>query len=176
MSGSRNYSGGDLERWDSRQWWGDRLVPVSAAVVRERAITTATSAFLTDVGLPVECPLGVTFYRDSRLLAAMRFRDADYLVIGDDYGTSLALEPSRDAVWSIDKGIHRFVNSNVAHFVGFLGMYRFLADRCEDLSGKQESGVVDAFHAWMLRQDDAAFADEDHWWSLIIEQMENGLL
>jgi hypothetical protein len=45
-------------------------------------------------------PLDVALYRDERLLASMRFRDTDYLVIGDDYGTTLVVEADRDAMIS----------------------------------------------------------------------------
>lgn len=178
MSGSKEYTAGDLERWDARQWWGDRLVPVSASLVEGPPLGNVTSEFLSGVGFPVECPLEVTLYRDERLLAPLRFRDTDYLVIGDDYGTTLAVESGMDAVWSInpEEGIFRFVNSNVGHFVDFLGLYQALGEYDQDVSEEQEGALVDDFQAWMRRRDTAAFEDEDHWWSLIVEQVEDGLL
>jgi hypothetical protein len=176
--GSKKYVAGDLGGWDPRRWWADRLVPVPAASAARRPVGVTTSAFLADVGFPIESPLDVTLYRDERLLAPMRFRDTDYLVIGDDYGTTLVVEAGRDALWSLnpEQGIFRFVNSNVGHFVDFLGLYQALGEYDRGLSGEQESALVAEFDAWMRCRDPAALDDADHWWSLIVEQLHDGLL
>ncbi|MEV0717871.1 SUKH-4 family immunity protein [Asanoa sp. NPDC050611] len=178
MSGTERYAAGALEGWDARRWWGNRLVPVAESSVEGRPVGIYTSHFLTGVGFPAECPLEVTLNRDERLLVPLRFRDTDFLVIGDDYGTTLVVEAGNDAVWSINpqQDIFRFVNSNVGHFVDFLGLYQALCEYGRDLGEEQESALVDDFRAWLRHRDAAAFEDDDHWWSLIVEQVEDGFL
>jgi hypothetical protein len=119
-------------------------------------------------------PLLLTFYgSESR-------RTDDLLVIGDDYGTELCLNLTDGCIYSIDpekKLATRFVNSNVECLGKFLTLYEEREKELrETLNEKDQDQIVRRLREQFVVIDAPALAEPENWWSVILEQKEQGLL
>jgi hypothetical protein len=115
----------------------------------------------------------VTFYTDDEFLRPLTAAEETYSIVGDDYGTKIGLGRNGD-VWSVDPEHQlprRLINTSIAHFVLFLGLY-------EQFENAQETGNREPYLSELRTQfeesDLFALSNEDNWWSLILEQIELG--
>jgi hypothetical protein len=116
-------------------------------------------------------PLQLTFYHEKRGPAG------DYVLIGDDYGTQLCVHLTDGAVYSIDPESEyptRFVNSGVHQLAKFIQTYQSYAALSK--TDAELVPVAARMRAELASLDSAAFSDSDNWWSLVLEQVEDGLL
>jgi SUKH-4 immunity protein len=108
-------------------------------------------------------PLVLTFYRHE-----VRLKDG-LIVIGDDYGTTLYLDPRNGHIESRDDNGQlpvRFLNSSLDQLQQCLEEY----DKVRT-SGDDDLETVERFRCAMQRIDPAALDNPENWWSLIIEQL-----
>ncbi|MGW4692192.1 SUKH-4 family immunity protein [Kitasatospora cineracea] len=100
--------------------------------------------------------------------------------VGDDYGTNLWVEDGSGAVVSAMPGVveRRFVNSGFDRFTACLDLFgRWVA--VMEAGGEPEppdEDEVDALARGLASVDGAALEGPDHWWSLVIEQIRDGLI
>jgi hypothetical protein len=64
----------------------------------------------------------------------------------------------------------RFINTGIAHFVLFLGLYEAQYDNREPVA------IAGELRAQFDESDLFALANEDNWWSVVLEQVGHGLL
>lgn len=151
--------------WEElRAAWGpDRLTPIEPERLADTPVSERTKEFLARVGLPRECPLLITFYRDERLLQPLSSRVGRYVLVGDDYGTYLGLRAGKDELWSITESEDKpcFVNSHLWDFVHLLALY--------------DPRAYPGFEQQVAVRDEKALNHMGCWWSLIVEQMRHGL-
>jgi len=110
-----------------------------------------------------------------------------YLVIGNDYGRQLCVQYGTAAIVAVDMGTPaapagpeqrepRFVNSGLAEFLRCMAalgrMWRFRFGLTPDQAGRWTAD----FQAMILAADPAALATPETWWSVLLEQMWDGLL
>jgi hypothetical protein len=69
----------------------------------------------------------------------------------------------------------RFINTSLAHFFLFLGLYEE-AGRATHSNAGDAATRASELRAQFNESDPAALGNVDNWWSLILEQMEHGLL
>ena len=100
------------------------------------------------------------------------------IVLGSDDSTQLILVS--DAVFSVDpKGRlpRRFVNSSIAAFASCIEAHREYCDAVPDASSEaEELRVAELLAVALAKIDSAALADPEHWWSVVVEQVRDGLL
>jgi hypothetical protein len=115
-------------------------------------------------------PLLLTFHEPQLIDGA--------IVLGSDDGTQLILVS--DAVNSVDpKGRlpRRFVNSSIAAFASCIEAHREYCDAVTDASSDvEELRVAERLAVALAKIDSAALADPEHWWSVVVEQVRDGLL
>jgi len=115
-------------------------------------------------------PLLLTFHQPRLVDGAM--------VVGNDDGAQLVLVS--DAVFSVDpKGRlpRRFVNSSIAAFASCIEAHREYCDAVTNASSEaEELRVGELLAAALAKIDSAALADPENWWSLVVEQVRDGLL
>jgi hypothetical protein len=160
------------------QLWGDSLKRVDAQALRADVPLRRTRDFLTSVGLPqCDLPLEVTFHSGQELLVERVVNGAGYWVVGDDYGTKIALD-AKEQVWSLGDGEmpNRAINTSLDRFVLFLGIYRSATPALKEATDEQASGIVDGLRGQFSALDPAALAEGENWWSVVLEQVEQGLL
>ncbi|MGN9761986.1 SUKH-4 family immunity protein [Streptomyces sp. SD31] len=170
----------DIRHEQIRQLWADGLAQTSLAGTSPQALVPEpTRRLLTDIGLPAECPLEVTLYRDERLLLPVSSgAGTSFLMAGDDFGTTLGLTPGSGELWSFqtdDDSPPRFVNSSLDAFVLFLGLYDSTGDLAP-LSDRKRAAAVAELGRELTSYDAAALKDTESWWSVILEQRAQGLL
>ncbi|MEW2520282.1 SUKH-4 family immunity protein [Actinacidiphila alni] len=107
-----------------------------------------------------------------------------YLVMGNDFGRQLCVQFGTAHIVAVpleagpggQPAVPQFVNSSLPEFarcLALLGrMWRLRIGLTPDQAGRW---TVD-FQAQLAAQDPAAIASPDHWWSVLIEQMWDGLL
>ncbi len=70
----------------------------------------------------------------------------------------------------------RFVNSRLSCFISFLGIYDSRSDDRERASDEQHEVIVQEIRRQFISRDACALDDVEKWWSLVLEQMSQGLL
>jgi SUKH-4 immunity protein len=112
-------------------------------------------------------PLLLTFEQHEITLKGGR------IVIGNDYGTTLYLDPRTGHIESRDdKGQLpvRFLNSSLDLLRRCLEEYDKVRNSNDD-----DAGAVARLRSTIQQIDPAVFDSPESWWSVIIEQMEGGL-
>jgi hypothetical protein len=91
-----------------------------------------------------------------------------FLVVSAD-GSVVSIEPGAD-------GAERFVNSSRHQFTDSLAILRDAWRVRAELSESDADEQASRLRAEVSALDAAAVEHADHWWSLIFEQLEQGLL
>jgi hypothetical protein len=149
----------------------DNVVRFHRDDVAALPIPSGAKEVLTDVGLP----------RDSEFFAAaetLGMTPRGYVRIGTDYGTDICVDPG-GRVHSIDEAGEypdRFVNSNLSMCLRFLAVVTAERALFAGRPDEELDEVVEVLADTLLELDKEAFADPESWWSVIFEQMRDGLL
>jgi hypothetical protein len=145
--------------------------------------------FLEDVGVPKDELLGWSFdpvvyglrplshIANERRMSGFEGLHQLALAGGQDVLASVNLEQSHIVV-SIDlhkEECQRFINSSLVAFVACLAAYLKCCHEC-GCRENDNASVVASFVATIVSIDDKCLDDPENWWSLIVEQMETGLL
>lgn len=134
-------------------------------------IPSAAKDFLTTVGLPVE-----TEY----FMAAEQpeVTTGGQVRVGTDFGTDICVDAAGQ-VRSIDAAgeyPERFINSDVSAFARSLAV---VTAGVSEWAGRPDDEIdeqVEVLAAALEDIDKAVFADPENWWSVIFEQLRDGLL
>lgn len=118
-------------------------------------------------------PLLLTF------LAAPTLEE-DGIVLGDDNGTRLILDPETRAIESIDPDgalPDRFINSSIGQLARCIVAYAAYVKNVQ--SAADDSAVTTAvrrLHGELKTIDAPCIANPENWWSVVLEQVENRFL
>jgi hypothetical protein len=134
----------------------------------------STKAAISEL-LPLKYePLLLTFYHDGIRLKG------DLILIGDDYGTSLYLDPANGQIRSIDDGNElptRFINSDLSSFARFISEYdKAIVHGPKSAIDLESNQVAHELRARFMSIDPLALSNPESWWATILEQLEDGLL
>nr|WP_232270702.1 SUKH-4 family immunity protein [Streptomyces gobiensis] len=101
-----------------------------------------------------------------------------YVPIGSDFGRQISVQEATGQVWAVEPGSRSFcfVNSDVRSFASCLTLLARDWHNRRGLNPADAAQQTARFQAELATYDPYALADEDHWWSVIIEQMWDGLL
>lgn len=157
--------------------WGESLKRIAFERPLANIPLSRTCTFLGRVGLPRRnSPLEMTFYDGEDLLTDLVVHGTRYWIIGDDYGTKISVD-ANEQVWSVSEGSLplRFVNTSLAQFVLFLGIYRYRPPALTPVTDEQAAGILTELRHEFGEADPLALADIENWWSVILEQIEQGL-
>jgi hypothetical protein len=127
-----------------------------------------------EAGLPAEYePLLLKFFDGPLIPGGWR-------VIGSDYGCDLQVHLESGSVRAFDPQGEiptRFVNSSLERFAHCIRAYQqYSADVVVATDESAAKEVVARFRQTVTELDPAATSDPENWWSLILEQNEDGLL
>jgi hypothetical protein len=139
-----------------------------------RHLATTDRALLTEFGVPATLePLFV----GRQTLDELSVGGAVLVHFASEYGADLVIEPSSGRVLSVlhDGGI-RYVNTDFARFLLFVCRVRPAWTRWSDLPDTIANAEAAALRQTLRAVDPAAFGSPGHWWSLVFEQFEAGLL
>src|SRR5690242_3992771 len=116
------------------QRWGNRLTTLPADYIHDFNLDSETIRFLTTVGLPADLheldhAIEINFYTTPRKVVVKDLAGVEYLVIGDDAGTSFGISLNDSCIYAIDlNGTLSsdpvcFVNSEVDRFLESIGCF-----------------------------------------------------
>jgi hypothetical protein len=143
----------------------------AADVVGSLPIPSSARNVLADAGVPEE----TEFFAAAEIPQAV---SGGYTQIGTDYGTNICVD-SAGQVHSIDASGEypdRFVNSDLEAFLRFLALVLAEREASEGLSDEELDERVEVLADVLAGIDKEAFEDPESWWSVIFEQMRDGLL
>jgi len=168
---------------------GLETAPHSSMV--ELRIPESSKTFLTTIGLPREAVLLCRFELELNKLPTLReyaeqrgrsISSGEMLRrIGTDGRLQICIseENSSGNVIAVDldeKHITKMVNTSVELLGGFLALY---VEYCKSFHGSSDNEMDEGarkMESFMRDHDSTALNSPDSWWSLITEQMKNGLL
>ena len=117
-----------------------------------------------------------------------KFRDHDnfidtdlscsYTVIGNDYGTDLCID-SKGEIISLDPDHElptRFINQDLKSFLKFLNLFTVYYTKIGEAGEEEQIQILEEMKGEFNRIDSRALDNEENWWSVILEQIEMGLM
>ncbi|MDT0310292.1 SUKH-4 family immunity protein, partial [Streptomyces sp. DSM 44917] len=101
-----------------------------------------------------------------------------YLVIGTDFGRQLCVQYGTAAVVAVplESGQPQFVNASLPQFVRSMAVLGRMWRLRLGLNSEQAGRWTTDFQAQLASVDPSAVTDPESWWSVLIEQMWDGLL
>jgi hypothetical protein len=176
-------------------WSAEEIVTVAPELLAGMDMTDTTRRFLADVGLPRAFPYYFTMVADryqdpavdsedgASLIGSYQWRERELLRLGSNYGQYVCIEPGSGHVIQVpqepsDSARPDFVNSSVETFAAFLLRVRLrqLAGGLDDTSDEELEARAEVFLGTLRALDPPAVADEEGYWSVVVEQMGYGHL
>lgn len=159
--------------------WGDSLIKISPSLIRGYLISSNTKNFLLSIGLPGDENDLINFYTNPEFHLAYKHLNDRYIVIGDDFGTKICIDEKSDEIFSVDDREElptRFINSNIEFLLAFLVIYKSHLPLLEDATDDEAVKIVKKMKKVFREIDSKALKNEENWWPLILEQIEDGLM
>lgn len=160
-------------------FFGSSLIPVSSASLDQFPLPEDTKWFLQSEGLPREPGLLIHLYADTEALEIQRQNLQRFLIIGDDSGTALGIREHTGEIYSFDpvgKLPTRFVNSSILALLTCVEMYIKAQPELIEASDEHASEIVASMREAFRRRDARSLDHPETWWSVILEQVEDGML
>lgn len=169
-----------MRREDIIQFWGaNNLKRWSEANLFNVLIPALSKSFLTEVGLPFREDWTLRFDPQADGLPRLSSKPGCRRIGFDDV-VPICVDEQRDGrVIAVEEDVgssERFINSNVECFAECLVYYKQYRTAVQLASEAEVRKVIDTSESQMRGIDPAAFYSPNHWWPLIIEQMNQGLL
>ena len=138
-------------------------------------LTENTKKILCDIGLPKE-PLGfIKFNIDE--LKTLKHED-DFVIIGTDLGTNICISKN-DEIISVDfenEYPTRLINKNLESFLHFIVIFLLHEDEINSADDDTISQIIQRIKAEFEQIDELALNNQENWWSIILEQIETGMM
>lgn len=172
------------------QWGETGLRHVQTDALQTLDLPTSAKEVLANFGLPQEVkPFFTTDIYETfvptlseyarSVQAAVSSEGDHYYRIGSDYGTEVCVRKGTGEVVSIDlqgEYLTRFINISLPQFIECL----YLVDRERAQFSSLEDDEIDRrvsdMKVDLVRIDPETLQDDENWWAVIMEQMENGQL
>lgn len=105
----------------------------------------------------------------------------DHVRIGSDGGSAVVVRrtaPDAGTVWAVDvdSGALRYINRSVSAFGRCLALLARTLPGMRDQDPYAAGRTVAEFQEELAGIDASVFTDPEHWWSVVVEQMWDGLL
>lgn len=126
---------------------------------------------LSDIELPKDALSFMQFNSD------IEINDGN-IVIGNDFGTDICIN-SKGEIVSVDKEKEyptRFVNKNLKAFIDCIFIYKQYEPEINNSSDDDIELVLNEMKLKFEIIDKEVFNNEENWWSIILEQIEFGMM
>jgi len=157
-------------------WGREGVVRAESGLISSLALPKDAFTVLVEIGLPRKSDF---FIAEQPKLVEMAFRPGRFCRVGTDEFNAVCVDTSNGEVLLLSgSGAQpdRFINSTLRDFVDFLGRVTLGRREFRGLTEREADAGVAALKRELLGRDPRAFADEENWWSVIFEQMEDRLL
>ncbi|WPC42644.1 SUKH-4 family immunity protein [Clostridium sp. JS66] len=159
---------------DIIRFWGDSLKKIDGKLFKESLLSKETIEFLIRVGLPIDNDVLINFKNSSEIKENDKF-----ITIGDDFGTQIGIHQNTNEIISFDSTNElpqRFINTNIKSLLQFLMIYIDNQLRLADAADEEAVEIVNRVREEYTKIDEHALADDENWWSVILEQTEEGFM
>lgn len=155
-----------------------RLQKLPKDYVTHLGLSSDTCDFLTTVGLPTKLyelkhSIEISFYSDKERLIKKEFNGTNYVIIGNDLGTQLAISLDDNHVYSVDfdnvvpTNPICFVNSSVDKFVKSIRCFIAFKAKAENRE-QPEDQLIESMKEQIVNIDKKALYPGT-WWGQIID-------
>jgi hypothetical protein len=118
--------------------------------------------------------IGLAFNQN---IVQKKYNEDIFYIIGNDYEDVLGIKQSNLSVFSISENEKVFINSSFEQLIDCIYYFNQIIDLLEeDYSEKKRKKEVNTVSKRIKEIDKDALTEDDSWWSLILEQVEDGLL
>jgi hypothetical protein len=163
-----------------KAFWGNELLTIPQSIVVNYPIPLESKSFLANVGVPTREGLLFPFFKRPGEFRMWADKDGeDYLVLAQERGQNLGLSAKSGNISVIDSRDElpmRFVNSDLASLVGFLQLLAETQKRLRGATEDEGRALIEQLRKEFMSNDAKALAGDENWWSVVLEQMEQGLL
>ncbi len=138
-------------------------------------LSNNTKKILCDIGLPNK-PLNFIEFNIEQIENIVV--DGGNIIIGNDFGTNICIN-HKDEIVSIDPENEypiRFINKNLETFLEFVITFLLYEDKINDVDDDGIHQVVQEIRKKFDMIDIQALSNEENWWSIILEQVELGVM
>lgn len=138
-------------------------------------LSNNTKKILCDIGLPYE-PLNFIQFNIEEIEDIKL--DKDYIIIGNDLGTNICVN-HKDEIVSIDTENEypiRFINKDLETFLKFIVIFLSHENEIEEADDDEIDQVMQKVRKEFDMTDIRALSSEENWWSIILEQIELGVM
>lgn len=142
---------------------------------RKCNLLNTTKKILCDVGLPNQ-PLNFLQFNIEEI-ENIKFNE-EHIIIGNDFGTNICIN-SKEEIVSIDSENEypmRFINKNLETFIEFIITFLSYEDKINNADDDEIMQVIQEIKKEFNIIDIQALSNEENWWSIILEQIELGLM
>lgn len=138
-------------------------------------LSNTTKKILCDVGLPKEPLYFVQF--NIKEIENIKL-DEEHIIIGNDFGTNICIN-YKDEIVSIDLENEypiRFINKSLETFLECIITFLTYEDKINDADDDEINQVLQEIKKEFDMIDIQALSNEENWWSVVLEQIELGLM
>jgi len=138
-------------------------------------LSNNTKKILCDIGLPYE-PLNFIQFNIGEIENIKL--DEEYIIIGNDFGTNICIN-HKDELISVDKGNEypiRFINKNLESFLKFVVVFLLQENKINEADDDEINQIMQRIRTEFDIIDSQALSSEENWWSIILEQIELGVM
>ncbi len=162
------------------KFWGrDNLKRWPEASLRDVAIPASSKSFLAEVGLPFRVDWTLRFDPEANQLPRLPNK-SHYRRIGFDDVVPICLDEQHGGrIVAVERevgGTERYINSSVECFGECLVYYQQYRTSVRGVTEDEVAKLITTTEERMRKADPTAFGDSNNWWSVILEQMNQGLL
>jgi len=162
-----------------KQFLGNEVVKVPLTLISQSSISESAKDFLASVGLPTRDGLLFHFFKRSDAFSIWNYEGHRYLALAEERGQKLCLDLDTGNIFVVDSRNElptRFVNSDIESLVEFIQAYSQAKDLF--LKGPEErvAKILSELRMRFSDKDRKALEGDENWWSIILEQTEQGLM
>ncbi len=121
----------------------------------------------------------IDFVSDADQLKIQNIGGNDFVIIGYDSGIAIAINCKTDGVYCVDlegEYMTTFVNSNLKKLTVCLLLYKEYSPQITESNDVSIVGILNELKGKFEIIDEKVFDNPNNWWSVIFEQVEQGLL
>lgn len=162
-----------------KQFMGDETVKVPLSLVQNTPLVQRDKDFLVQVGLPTREGLLFPFFKRDDQFSVWESEGQRYLVLAEERGQKLCLHMTSAKIFLIDAPNElptRFVNSNIESLLEFIKDYEEEKEAALDAAEEVQNSSLVVLRERFINKDPQALEDEESWWSVVLEQTEQGLM
>lgn len=164
-----------IDRAEAERVWGE-LIRAPEETVRGLGLTGEAAEVLVAVGLPASAEPFFAFMPPRRLTSGP---GSGMVQFGTDFGSMMCVHPPDGRLSSIPDaagGRVRAVNTDLGSFAEFLLRTCRSYSRLPSQDDDQIDREIESLREALQVIDPSAFDDPENWWSVIFEQLRDGLL